>query len=195
MPIIWKKISELTGREYKPFVYHGAEDAEHIIVAMGSVTETIEETVDYLVEQGEKVGLIKVHLYRPFSSKYFFDVLPESVKKIAVLDRTKEPGAVGEPLYEDIRSLFYDRDQRPVVVGGRYGLSSKETNPSHINSVFKNLKQAEAKDGFTIGIVDDVTFTSLPVEEKINTTPESTTACKFWGFGSDGTVGANKKCY
>ena len=187
-----EKISELTGREYKPFVYHGAEDAEHIIVAMGSVTETIEETVDHLVEQGEKVGLIKVHLYRPFSSKYFFDVLPESVKKIAVLDRTKEPGAVGEPLYEDIRSLFYDRDHRPVVVGGRYGLSSKETNPSHINAVFNNLKQAEAKDGFTIGIVDDVTFTSLPVEEKINTTPESTTACKFWGFGSDGTVGANK---
>jgi len=187
-----KKISELTGREYKPFVYHGAEDAEHIIIAMGSVTETIEETVDYLVEKGEKVGLIKVHLYRPFSSKYFFDVLPKSVKKIAVLDRTKEPGAVGEPLYEDIRSLFYDRDQRPVVVGGRYGLSSKETNPSHINAVFNNLKQAEAKDGFTIGIVDDVTFTSLPVEEKINTTPESTTSCKFWGFGSDGTVGANK---
>ncbi|MGM0421079.1 MAG: pyruvate:ferredoxin (flavodoxin) oxidoreductase [Bacillota bacterium] len=187
-----EKISELTGREYKPFVYHGAEDAEHIIIAMGSVTETIEETVDYLVEKGEKVGLIKVHLYRPFSAKYFFDVLPDTVKKIAVLDRTKEPGAIGEPLFEDIRSLFYDRDERPVVVGGRYGLSSKETNPSHIKAVYENLKQSESKNGFTIGIVDDVTYTSLPVEEKIDTTPESTTACKFWGFGSDGTVGANK---
>lgn len=187
-----EKISELTGREYLPFNYVGAEDAEHVIVAMGSVTDTIDETVDYLVNKGEKVGLIKVRLYRPFSEKYFMKVLPDTVKKIAVMDRTKEPGALGEPLYEDVRSLFYDKENTPVVVGGRYGLSSKDTNPSHIKAVFDNLKQDKPKNGFTVGIVDDVTNTSLEVKEEINSTPEGTVCCKFWGFGSDGTVGANK---
>ncbi|MFW6035307.1 MAG: pyruvate:ferredoxin (flavodoxin) oxidoreductase [Halothermotrichaceae bacterium] len=187
-----KEISELTGREYKPFNYVGAEDAEYVVIAMGSVTDTIDETVEYLVDQGEKVGVVKVHLYRPFSAKYFMDVLPETVKKIACLDRTKEPGAVGEPLYEDVRSMFYDKADAPVVVGGRYGLSSKDTNPSHIKSVFDNLKKDEPKNSFTVAINDDVTNTSLEVNDKINTTPEGTVCCKFWGFGSDGTVGANK---
>lgn len=187
-----QEISELTGREYHPFNYVGAEDAEYVIVAMGSVTDTIEETVKYLVDQGEKVGLIKVRLYRPFSEKYFMKALPETAEKIAVLDRTKEPGAVGEPLYEDVRSLFYDKEDRPVVVGGRYGLSSKDTTPTDIKAVFDNLKKNDPKDHFTISINDDVTHTNLEPEEHINTSPESTVRCKFWGLGSDGTVGANK---
>jgi len=187
-----QKIHELTGREYHPFVYYGCEDAEYVIVAMGSVTQTIEETVDYLLKQGEKVGLIKVHLFRPFSEKYFFDVLPNTVKRIAVLDRTKEPGALGEPLYQDVRTLFYGKENAPLIVGGRYGLSSKNTTPSQILAVFENLKAVQPKNGFTIGIVDDVTHLSLPITKKINTTPEGTINCKFWGFGSDGTVGANK---
>lgn len=187
-----QEISKLTGREYHPFNYIGAEDAEYVVVAMGSITDTIEETVDYLVSKGEKVGLIKVRLYRPFSEKYFMKVLPETVKKIATLDRTKEPGAIGEPLYEDVRSMFYGEENAPVIVGGRYGLSSKDTTPTHIKAVFDNLKKDEPKDHFTVGIVDDVTHTSLPIGEKINTTPEGTVRCKFWGFGSDGTVGANK---
>ncbi len=187
-----QEINELTGRDYKPFNYHGAEDAERIIIAMGSATDTIEETVDYLVEQGEKVGLIKVRLYRPFSEKYFMNVLPDSVKKIAVLDRTKEPGAVGEPLYEDVRSLFYDKEQTPVIVGGRYGLSSKNTVPSDFKAVYDNLAQEDPKNNFTIGIEDDVTNTSLEVTDKIDTIPESIVRCKFWGIGGDGTVGANK---
>ena len=186
------QISELTGRVYRPFNYVGAEDAEHVIVAMGSVTDTIDETVEYLVNKGEKIGLIKVRLYRPFSEKYFMEALPKTVKKIAVLDRTKEPGAVGEPLYEDVRSMFYDKDERPLIVGGRYGLSSKDTNPSHIKAVYDNLKQDHPENGFTVGIIDDVTNLSLEVKDKINTTPEGTVCCKFWGFGSDGTVGANK---
>ncbi|MEJ6952453.1 pyruvate:ferredoxin (flavodoxin) oxidoreductase [Natronospora cellulosivora (SeqCode)] len=186
------EISKLTGREYHPFNYVGAEDAEHILIAMGSVTDTIEETVNYLVDKGEKVGLIKVRLYRPFSEKYFLDVLPKTVKRIAVLDRTKEPGAVGEPLYTDVRSLFYDKEDAPLIVGGRYGLSSKDTNPSHIKAVFDNLKEDKPMNSFTVGIVDDVTNTSLEVKEEIDTTPEGTVRCKFWGFGSDGTVGANK---
>ncbi|NLM52176.1 MAG: pyruvate:ferredoxin (flavodoxin) oxidoreductase [Firmicutes bacterium] len=187
-----KKISALTGREYKPFDYYGAPDAERIIVAMGSVVETIEETVDYLLAKGEKVGVIKVRLYRPFAAKYFLDVLPKTVKKIAVLDRTKEMGALGEPLYQDVRTIFYGQKDAPVVVGGRYGLGSKDTTPSQIYAVFQNLLQDEPKNSFTIGIVDDVTFTSLEEKEKIVTTPEGTITCKFWGFGSDGTVGANK---
>jgi len=186
------EISELTGREYHPFNYVGAEDAENIIIAMGSVTDTIDETVEYLVSKGEKVGLVKVRLYRPFAEKYFLKALPKTVKKIAVLDRTKEPGAVGEPLYQDVRSLFYDKENAPIVVGGRYGLSSKDTNPSHIKAVFDNLKEDKPKNGFTVGINDDVTFTSLEINEKINTSPEGTVCCKFWGLGSDGTVGANK---
>jgi len=187
-----KQISKVTGREYKPFDYYGAKDAEHIIVAMGSVVDTIEETVDYLMEKGEKVGLIKVRLYRPFSEKYFLDVLPDTVKKISVLDRSKEPGALGEALYEDVRTLFYGKEKMPVVVGGRYGLGSKDTTPAQIISVYNNLKEDMPKNGFTIGIEDDVTFTSLETAEAVNTTPEGTIQCKFWGLGSDGTVGANK---
>jgi pyruvate-ferredoxin/flavodoxin oxidoreductase len=187
-----KEISKITGREYKPFNYYGAEDAEYVIVAMGSVTETIEETVDYLLAKGEKVGIIKVHLYRPFSAKYFFDVLPSTVKRIAVLDRTKEPGALGEPLYQDVRTLFYEKENAPLIIGGRYGLGSKDTTPSHIKAVFDNLKSEQPKNNFTVGIVDDVTFTSLEVKEEIHTEPEGTIRCKFWGLGSDGTVGANK---
>ena len=187
-----KEISELTGREYKPFNYYGHPEAENIIVAMGSVTEAIEETVDYLMAKGEKVGVINVHLYRPFSEKYFFDVLPKTVKRIAVLDRTKEPGAIGEPLYLDVRSLFYGSENAPIIVGGRYGLGSKDTTPSQINAVFENLKEDNPKDRFTIGIVDDVTNTSLEIKEDIKTAPEGTIRCKFWGLGSDGTVGANK---
>ncbi|WP_353894157.1 pyruvate:ferredoxin (flavodoxin) oxidoreductase [Proteinivorax hydrogeniformans] len=186
-----QEISKLTGREYKPFSYYGAEDAERVIVAMGSVTQTAEETVDYLNSKGEKVGLIKVHLYRPFSPKYFFNVLPKTVKKICVLDRTKEPGAIGEPLYQDIRTLFFESKEAPVVIGGRYGLGSKDTTPSQIKAVFDNLKE-EHKNRFTVGIVDDVTNTSLEVKDKINTVPKGTVRCKFWGLGSDGTVGANK---
>ncbi len=187
-----KEITKITGREYKPFNYYGAPDAENIIVAMGSVCEAIEETVDYLNARGGKVGVIKVHLYRPFSSKYFFDVLPKTVKKIAVLDRTKEPGSLGEPLYLDICNLFYGKENAPVIVGGRFGLGSKDTTPTQIAAVYTNLEADQPKNGFTIGIVDDVTNLSLPLGEKINAAPEGTTRCKFWGFGSDGTVGANK---
>lgn len=187
-----REIQKITGREYHPFDYYGAKDAEHIIVAMGSVTETTKEVIDYLMAKGEKVGLISVHLYRPFSEKYFFNVLPKTVKRIAVLDRTKEPGANGEPLYLDIRDIFYGKADAPVIVGGRYGLSSKDTTPAQILSVFNNLKLPEPKHGFTIGIVDDVTFTSLPVLPEISVAPEGTFQAKFYGLGSDGTVGANK---
>ncbi|WP_053955165.1 pyruvate:ferredoxin (flavodoxin) oxidoreductase [Inediibacterium massiliense] len=187
-----KQISDITGRKYKPFDYYGHKDAEYVVVAMGSVCETIEETVDYLIQRGEKVGLIKVRLYRPFSEKYFFEAMPESVKRIAVLDRTKEPGAVGEPLYEDVRSLFYDKENAPLIIGGRYGLGQKDTRPSQIIAVFNNLKKYIPKNQFTIGIIDDVTYTSLPEEDIVETTPEGTIQCKFWGLGSDGTVGANK---
>ncbi len=187
-----QKINKLTGREYHPFTYYGATDAENIIVAMGSVTETIKETIDYLMAKGEKVGLISVHLYRPFSSKYFMKVLPKTVKRIAVLDRTKEPGANGEPLYLDVKDLFYGMPGAPAIVGGRYGLSSKDTTPAMINSVYENLKLAEPKNRFTVGIVDDVTFLSLPLLPDIDVSPEGNYAAKFYGLGSDGTVGANK---
>ena len=187
-----KEMSKLTGREYKPFNYYGAEDADRVIVAIGSVTETAKEVIDYLIAKGEKVGVLIVHLYRPFSSKYFFDVLPETVKKIAVLDRTKEPGSVGEPLYLDVKSLFYNREEQPVIVGGRYGLGSKDTTPAQIFAVYDNLKADEPKNDFTIGIVDDVTFKSLETPEIINVSTPGTVRCKFWGLGSDGTVGANK---
>ena len=186
------EISELTGRQYRPFDYYGAEDAENIIVAMGSVTETIKETIDYLNAQGKRYGLMIVRLYRPFSAKYFFKAMPKNVKKIAVLDRTKEPGALGEPLYLDIKTLFQGMENAPLVVGGRYGLSSKDTSPAQIVSVYENLELAEPKNGFTIGIVDDVTFKSLPAKEEISIVKEGTTECKFYGLGSDGTVGANK---
>jgi pyruvate-ferredoxin/flavodoxin oxidoreductase len=187
-----REIEKITGRAYHPFDYYGDPKAESIIVAMGSVCDTIEETIDYLREKGEKVGVIKVHLYRPFCPNYFFKVLPKTVKKIAVLDRTKEPGSLGEPLYLDILNLFYNAEEKPIIVGGRYGLGSKDTRPSHIISTFNNLKKDNPKNRFTIGIVDDVTNTSLPEEEIVNTNPEGTIRCKFWGLGSDGTVGANK---
>jgi pyruvate-ferredoxin/flavodoxin oxidoreductase len=187
-----QEITKITGRTYNPFNYYGDKKAENIIIAMGSSCDVIEETVDYLMKRGEKVGLIKVHLYRPFSEKYFFNVIPKTVKRVAVLDRTKELGAVGEPLYEDVRSLFYGKFNQPIIVGGRYGLGSKDTTPSQIIAVFNNLKQENPKNHFTIGIVDDVTNKSLPEEDIIETTPEGTIQCKFWGLGSDGTVGANK---
>ncbi len=187
-----QEITKLTGREYHPFTYYGSEDAENIIVAMGSVTSTIREVIDYKLAQGEKVGLITVHLYRPFSEKYFRKVLPKSVKRIIVLDRTKEPGANGEPLYLDIRELFYGKENAPIVVGGRYGLSSKDTTPAQIISVYDNLNLPEPKNHFTLGIVDDVKFTSLPLLPEISVVPKGTFEGKFYGLGSDGTVGANK---
>ncbi len=187
-----KEITKITGREYKPFNYYGAPDATKVIVAMGSACEAIEETVDYINARGGKVGVVKVHLYRPFSAKYFFDVIPSTVEKIAVLDRTKEPGSLGEPLYLDVCNLYYGKENAPLIVGGRYGLGSKDTTPTQIMAVYNNLDAAEPKNGFTIGIVDDVTNLSLELPEKINAAPEGTTRCKFWGFGSDGTVGANK---
>ncbi|KGK89432.1 pyruvate-flavodoxin oxidoreductase [Desulfosporosinus sp. HMP52] len=188
-----QEYKKLTGREYHPFQYYGADDAEYVIVAMGSICDTIEETIDYLMAKGEKVGVIKVHLYRPFSSEYFFKALPKTVKKIAVLDRTKEPGSLGEPLYLDVNELFYTSELKPVIVGGRYGLGSKDTTPSQVLAVYKNLKSEQPKNGFTIGIIDDVTNTSLPEDEIIDTAPEGTISCKFWGLGADGTVGANKQ--
>jgi pyruvate-ferredoxin/flavodoxin oxidoreductase len=186
------EINKLTGRDYHLFNYYGAEDAESIIVAMGSVCEVVQETVDYLNSRGEKVGLLAVHLYRPFSLKHFLKYIPKSVKKVAVLDRTKEPGSAGEPLYQDVRNAFYECEIRPVVVGGRYGLGSKDVTPGQIAAVYENLKADKPKNGFTVGIVDDVTFTSLPVKMEIDTTDKGTVACKFWGLGADGTVGANK---
>jgi pyruvate-ferredoxin/flavodoxin oxidoreductase len=187
-----QEITKITGREYHPFTYYGAPDAENIIVAMGSVTETIREVIDYLSAKGEKVGLITCHLYRPFSEKYFMKVLPKSVKRISVLDRTKEPGANGEPMYLDVRDLFYGKSNAPVIVGGRYGLSSKDTTPAQMIAVYENLKLPEPKNGFTVGIVDDVTFKSLPVGEDVSVVPAGTIEAKFYGLGSDGTVGANK---
>ena len=187
-----KEISKITGRDYKPFNYYGAPDAERIIIAMGSVCEAAQEVIDHLVEQGEKVGLISVHLYRPFSAKYFFDVLPKTVKRISVLDRTKEPGSLGEPLLLDIKALFYNKENAPIIVGGRYGLSSKDTTPAQVLAVFENLKKDEPKDAFTVGIVDDVTHTSLEVGPAIALADPSTKACLFYGLGADGTVGANK---
>lgn len=186
------EIYKLTNREYHPFNYYGHSEAENIIIAMGSTTETITETVDYLISKGEKVGSITVHLYRPFSAKYFFKVLPKSVKRIAVLDRTKEPGANGEPLYLDVRDLFYEQANKPLIVGGRYGLSSKDTTPAMIVSVFDNLKLKEPKNHFTVGITDDVTFHSLPLMPEIDLATAGTFQGKFYGIGSDGTVGANK---
>ena len=188
------EITKLTGREYHLFNYYGAPDADRMIIAMGSVCEAAEETVDYLNAKGEKVGLLTVHLYRPFSLEHFFKYIPKTVKSIAVLDRTKEPGALAEPLYLDVKTAFYGRqDFQPAIVGGRYALGGKDIVPSHIIAVYDNLKADQPKDGFTVGIVDDVTFKSLTVGgADIDTTPAGTTACKFWGLGSDGTVGANK---
>ncbi|MDY2729548.1 MAG: pyruvate:ferredoxin (flavodoxin) oxidoreductase, partial [Clostridium sp.] len=186
------EITKLTGREYHCFDYYGAPDADRVIIAMGSVTDVCEETIDYLMSKGEKVGVVKVRLYRPFSIEKLLAAVPKTVKKIAVLDKTKEPGAAGEPLYLDVKDAFYGTENAPVIVGGRFGLGSKDPNPGHIAAVYANLAKAEPKNGFTLGINDDVTNTSLEVTEDIDATPEGTTACKFWGLGSDGTVGANK---
>jgi pyruvate-ferredoxin/flavodoxin oxidoreductase len=187
-----EEISKITGRTYQPFDYYGDPNAENVVIAMGSVTETLKEVIDVLVKKGEKVGLVSVHLYRPFSAKHFFKAIPAGVKRIAVLDRTKEPGANGEPLYLDVKDLFYGKPNAPFIVGGRYGLSSKDTTPAQMFSVFENLKAKEPKNRFTVGIVDDVSFTSLPIFPEVNAVPAGTFQGKFYGIGSDGTVGANK---
>ena len=186
------KIGEETGRHYHLFDYVGAPDAEYVVVAMGSVCETIHETVNKLVSEGKKVGAIKVRLYRPFSAEHFIAAVPKTCKKIAVLDRTKESGAAGEPLYLDVRGVLYDVEDAPKVYGGRYGLASKDTTPAQIAAVFENLASDAPKNNFTIGIIDDVTYTSLTPVEGFDSAPEGNISCKFWGLGSDGTVGANK---
>lgn len=187
------EINKLTGRNYQLFNYYGDPEAERVIVAMGSGCDAIRETIDFLKNRGEKVGLAEIHLYRPFSVGHFLKAIPASAKKIAVLDRTKEPGAAGEPIYLDVRNAFFGKKDAPVIVGGRYGLGSKDFTPAHIAAIYENLRQENPCDGFTVGIVDDVTFTSLPeYPEDINPTPAETTSCKFWGLGADGTVGANK---
>ena len=186
------EISKITGREYHLFSYYGAEDAERMIILMGSATEAAREAIDYLNKNGEKVGMISVHLYRPFSVKHLLASVPATVKRIAVLDRTKEPGAEGEPLYLDVKSAYYDVENKPLIVGGRYGLGSNDTTPATIISVFNNLKLNEPKNHFTVGIVDDVTFTSLPKVEEMALGGEGMFEAKFYGLGADGTVGANK---
>ena len=185
-----EKISEITGRHYAPFTYYGAPDAERIIIAMGSVTETAHETIDALMAKGEKVGMIKVHLYRPFAPEYMLKVMPSTVKKIAVLDRTKESGAMGDPLYLDVVAALKDHKDIEII-GGRYGLGSKDTQPCHVKAVFDHLKEDKMINGFTIGIEDDVTHLSLPADESFQIEGDYT-SCLFWGLGSDGTVSANK---
>ena len=187
-----QKMTEITGRDYHCFNYYGAKDAENIIILMGSACEAAKEAIDYLISQGKKVGMVNVHLYRPFSVKYLLAAVPKSVKKVAVLDRTKEPGAEGEPLYLDVKSAFYDVENRPLIVGGRYGLGSAEVTPAKIISVFNNLELPQPKNHFTVGIVDDVTNLSLPVVEEMALGGKSIQECKFFGLGADGTVGANK---
>ena len=187
-----QEINKITGRDYHLFNYYGAEDADRVIIAMGSVTEAAREAIDYLMAKGEKVGLVAVHLYRPFSAEHFLSALPKTVKRVAVLDRTKEPGANGEPLYLDVKDVFYGKADAPLIVGGRYGLASKDTTPTQILSVYENLSLPEPKNHFTIGIVDDVTFTSLPPKEELVLGGEGIFEAKFYGLGADGTVGANK---
>ena len=186
------EISKITGREYHLFSYYGAEDADRMIILMGSATDAAREAIDYLNAQGQKVGMVSVHLYRPFSVKHLLEVVPKTVKRIAVLDRTKEPGANGEPLYLDVKDAFYDCENRPMIVGGRYGLGSRDTTPAQIISVFNNLALPEPKNHFTLGIIDDVTFTNLPEVEEIPLGGEGMFQAKFFGIGADGTVGANK---
>ncbi len=187
-----KEMNKLTGRNYGLFDYYGDPEAERVIIAMGSVTQAAQETVDYLRAKGEKVGLVSVHLYRPFSAKHLLAAVPATAKKIAVLDRTKEPGANGEPLYLDVKDVFYGKENAPVIVGGRYGLSSKDTTPAQLVQVYENLKADAPRNGFTIGIEDDVTNLSLPVTAEINTGNKGMFQAKFFGLGADGTVGANK---
>jgi pyruvate-ferredoxin/flavodoxin oxidoreductase len=186
------EVSKICGREYKLFSYYGAKDAERLIILMGSATEAAREAIDYLVGKGEKVGMISVHLYRPFSVKHLLAAVPKTVKRIAVLDRTKEPGANAEPLYLDVKEAFYGIENAPAIIGGRYGLASSDTTPTMIISVFDNLKLPQPKDHFTLGIVDDITFTSLPLEEEMALGGEGIFEAKFFGLGADGTVGANK---
>jgi len=186
------KVAELTGRQYHLFDYVGDSNAERVIVMMGAGAKTTEEAVEYLNNHGEKVGVVIVRLYRPFSAEHFYNTIPKSAKKIAVLDRTKEPGAFGEPLYLDVCSVFQQKKDNRIIVGGRYGLSSKQFTPTMAKAVFENLKKDKPKNNFTVGIIDDITNTSLPETESIDTAPESTVRCKFWGIGGDGTVGANK---
>ncbi|MDE6343401.1 MAG: pyruvate:ferredoxin (flavodoxin) oxidoreductase, partial [Muribaculaceae bacterium] len=186
------KISEITGRKYGLFNYYGAPDADRVIIAMGSVCQAAEEAIDYLVEKGEKVGLVAVHLFRPFSVKHFMAAVPATAKRIAVLDRTKEPGANGEPLLLDVKECFYGNPDAPMIVGGRFGLASKDTTPTMIISVFDNLALPQPKDHFTVGIVDDLNFTSLPLLPEKALGDKSTYEAKFYGLGADGTVGANK---
>ena len=186
------EISKITGREYHLFDYYGAEDADRVIILMGSATEAAREAIDHLTSQGEKVGMVAVHLYRPFSVKHLIAAVPKTVKRIAVLDRTKEPGAEGEPLYLDVKSAFYDVENKPLIVGGRYGLGSSDTTPAKIIAVYNNLSLPEPKNHFTVGIVDDVTFTSLPEVEEIALGGKGMFQAKFFGLGADGTVGANK---
>ena len=187
-----EKISAITGRDYKLYNYYGAADAEKVIVAMGSVCEAAEEVIDYLTAKGEKVGLVKVRLFRPFAVEKFLEAIPATATKIAVLDRCKENGALGEPLYQDVCTAYFKANKKATIVGGRYGLGSKDVTPSQIVSVFQNLDLEEPKNNFTLGIVDDVTFLSLPLLPEIDVAGEGTTSCKFWGLGADGTVGANK---
>jgi pyruvate-ferredoxin/flavodoxin oxidoreductase len=186
------QLATVTGRKYGLFDYYGAEDADRVVVAMGSATEAIREGIDYLIEKGEKVGLISVHLYRPFSAKHFLSVLPKTATRICVLDRTKEPGAGGEPLYLDVKDVLYGSANQPLVVGGRYGLSSKDFTPAQVIAVYENLSYPEPRNHFTVGIVDDVTFTSLPLKAELSLGGEGTYEAKFYGLGADGTVGANK---
>ncbi len=188
-----RKVAKITGRKYQLFDYTGAPDAEEVIVAMGSGCETIEEVIAMMAQKGKKVGLVKVRLYRPFNSAAFFAALPKSVRKITVLDRTKEPGALGDPLYQDVCAALMERGgEMPQVIGGRYGLGSKEFRPNHAAAVYQNMEKARPQNHFVVGIEDDVTKSSLPVGPALATTPEGTVQCKFWGLGSDGTVGANK---
>ena len=187
-----KKLSQITGREYAPFVYYGAKDATDVIIAMGSVNDVIKTVIDKENKAGKKLGLVTVHLYRPFSVKYLMAVMPKSVKRICVLDRTKEPGANGDPLYLDIVEAFKDAAKRPLIIGGRYGLSSKDTTPAQILAVYKNLASDKPMNQFTVGIKDDVTHRSLKVGKEISILPKGTFEAKFYGLGADGTVGANK---
>jgi len=187
-----KKVSNLTGRNYRLFDYVGDPDAEQVVISMGSSCETFEEVINYLRGKGEKVGLVKVRLYRPFSTEHLFEAIPKTAKTLTVLDRTKEPGALGEPLYLDICTAYMEKAQMPKLLNGRYGLGSKEFNPAMALAVFDNMKAASPKNHFTVGIVDDVTHTSLEVGESLDVTPSGTVQCKFWGLGADGTVGANK---
>ena len=185
-------VSKITGREYKLFSYYGADDAERVIICMGSVTEAAREAIDYLNAKGEKVGMVSVHLYRPFSVKHLLAAVPKTCKRIAVLDRTKEPGANGEPLYLDVKDAYYNEENRPLIVGGRYGLGSCDTTPTMICSVYENLALPMPKDHFTVGIVDDVTYQSLPMQKEMALGGEGIYEAKFYGLGADGTVGANK---